>query len=341
MRYVVRIWLRPMGGPVTAPFRASTIDGQNSAGYRHAATLMMKFPETPEMRHELFAFVTPIRSGFVLLPAVVLATVFSSNTATAQGGRTDTLVVVDAGGQPVPYANIAIGGSTAQVTNANGILVFRSNNDTLTLVTRRVGFEPYQGKIGRGVNDRIFRVTLSRSAQSLNKVVVNESMSAEPLRRNGFYDRMMEVKRGAPTGEFFTPEDLEARPMPKISDFLYSSRYAKISTTTLSYMWNPRGNGYTERSGRPRRFIQGRGGCAMTLVVDGSVMHNMLGDMKDADGDIHKAFADDRTTIDELVPGLDVMAIEVYPSTANAPMSMAGRVLGSACGLVAIWTGGR
>ena len=195
--------------------------------------------------------------------------------------------------------------------------------------------------MSRNADSRIFRVVLARNSQVLGKVVVNESISAEPLRRSGFYERMMEVKNGAPTGEFFTPEALEARSASKISDFLHASRFAKVSTTTLSYQLNPRMNGLVEKTGRPRKVIQGRGGCAMTLVVDGVVVHNMLGNMADANGDVRQAYSEDRTTIDDVVPGFDVMAVEIYPSIANAPMSIASKVLGSACGLVAIWTGGR
>jgi hypothetical protein len=45
--------------------------------------------------------------------------------------------------------------------------------------------------------------------------------------------------------------------------------------------------------------------------------------------------------IDELVDGRSIMAIEIYPSTANAPAELIPPSGRGSCGIVAIWTGPR
>ena len=87
-------------------------------------------------QHAIFSTLARRRLSVRLM--CLLCAVISPVTAVAQSGP-DTLIVVDAGGQLVPFANVFIGGATAQVTNANGLLIFRSNSDTLNLSARRIG----------------------------------------------------------------------------------------------------------------------------------------------------------------------------------------------------------
>jgi hypothetical protein len=49
----------------------------------------------------------------------------------------------------------------------------------------------------------------------------------------------------------------------------------------------------------------------------------------------------DDTNPDDIVSGREVMAIEIYPSTANAPVGMISGTGRGSCGIVAIWTGPR
>jgi hypothetical protein len=65
--------------------------------------------------------------------------------------------------------------------------------------------------------------------------------------------------------------------------------------------------------------LYGRGNCRMQVLVDGKRTEgNSIG-----------------------VPGNEVMAIEIYPSTANAPAELIPLTLRGSCGIVAIWTGPR
>jgi hypothetical protein len=72
-----------------------------------------------------------------------------------------------------------------------------------------------------------------------------------------------------------------------------------------------------QRGGR----LYGRAGCPMQIVVDGKLM--------------------DGNRLEDHVAGSEVMAIEVYPSTANAPVELIPLTRQGSCGIVAAWTGPR
>ena len=65
----------------------------------------------------------------------------------------------------------------------------------------------------------------------------------------------------------------------------------------------------------------GRGGCRMNVFLDGKLM-----------GD---------NAPDDYVGSHEVMAIEIYPSTANAPAELIPVTAQGSCGIVAFWTGPR
>jgi hypothetical protein len=46
-------------------------------------------------------------------------------------------------------------------------------------------------------------------------------------------------------------------------------------------------------------------------------------------------------SIDEVLSVAEVMAMEIYPSTVNAPSELIPQMNRGSCGLVAIWTGPR
>ena len=228
--------------------------------------------------------------------------------------RSESLFVTTASGEGIPYANVSLKGGTPRVTDTNGRVLLQTHGDTLNVVVRRMGFEPVQGKIGRDAATGAFRVALSPNAETLKKRLV-VAKADSPLARNGFYDRMEEVQKGAWSGEFFTPEALDARPLPKISQFLSSSRFVKVTQYS-----EPGGAGIT----RPRMMLQGLRNCNMTVLLDGV-----------------KILLGNGVYVDDLVNQSDVMAIEAYQSSQTAPMSVATRAGNNTCGIVVIWTGAR
>jgi hypothetical protein len=67
--------------------------------------------------------------------------------------------------------------------------------------------------------------------------------------------------------------------------------------------------------------VFGRGGCRMQVLLDGKLMEG--------------------NRLDAFVGGNEVMAIEVYASTANAPAELIPLTNRGSCGIVALWTGPR
>lgn len=65
----------------------------------------------------------------------------------------------------------------------------------------------------------------------------------------------------------------------------------------------------------------GRGGCPMNIFLDGKLMED--------------------NAPDEYIGSQAVMAIEIYPSTANAPAELIPVTANGSCGIVAFWTGPR
>lgn len=266
--------------------------------------------------------------------AIVLLTLIASTPLAAQTGV--RLDVRDDVGAPVAFAVVTLAGGVTQVADDSGSVVLRVKDaDSLNLRVRRIGYGEFFGWVGR--EGGVHRVTLRRLAATLAAVEVTERAST-PLSRTGFYDRMDRVQRGSIVGELLTPEELDARAATSVTRMVTGSRYARINSAASG-------------RGSSVQVILGRGGCAMTVIVDGQRVTGTAQDVivKDEPTSItprgtRQEPRDElasKVSIDDVVDGRSVMAIEIYPSTANAPVelqSLGGR---GSCGIVAIWTGPR
>jgi len=126
--------------------------------------------------------------------------------------------------------------------------------------------------------------------------------SRTPLELTGFCTRVRRAASGSYRGEFVTPEELEQRQAGVLTQLFYGRQFVTV--------------------GRSRPVVlTGRGGCLMEVLVDGRVLRNQ--------------------SIDEVLSVAEVMAMEIYPSTANAPSELIPLTNRGSCGLVAIWTGPR
>lgn len=85
----------------------------------------------------------------------------------------------------------------------------------------------------------------------------------------------------------------------------------------------------------------------MTVLLDGQRVNRMP---ESSSGEAPTSVRDVRnrvpvvtgdTSIDELVASREIMAIEIYGSTANAPAELIPLTGGGSCGIVALWTGPR
>lgn len=256
------------------------------------------------------------------------------------------VVVTDKNGEPIPYATVSMGGGATRITDTNGELQLNGvSADSVRLIVKRIGFREHDMKVGRASPDAPFRVALSRVAQSLDAVEV-KAKETSPLQRTGFYERMLDVQRGATVGEFFTPEMLQARSSGRFSNLVQGSKFLRFQNIQGKMVLLGRSVGANAGSGDY---------CNMNVVLDGMRINGSIepkpngfspsnvGTGAGGMGPLATRRTQDDlyVAIDELVSGGDVTAIEVYPSTANAPAKLQPLTGGGSCGLVAIWTGGR
>jgi hypothetical protein len=236
--------------------------------------------------------------------------------------QADSLQVINTLGDAVPYASVNVGGGKTRVTNAGA---------SVGVVARRIRYESFQGSVNRAGGNGLFVVALAPTPAFGKKGVVNARANEVLLERTGFYLRMREAERGSVTAEFFTPEDMSLRANGRVSHVLYASRFAHIQQFNIRMP--------------PRGIATGRMGCAMALVVDGVRVSPLLGDSNATISASNEAQADQfysgRPSLDEEVRGDEVPAIEIYPSLSNAPAAVQTRVVGTACGVVLVWTGAK
>jgi hypothetical protein len=262
-----------------------------------------------------------IRLAFLVLLAAI-----------TQSPRALHIVVRDDVGSVVPYAVLSVFGGNTLIASESGIVAIRGvRTDSIQVHVRRIGYREFVGWIRTDSSGRAV-VSLAPIARALDAVIVSER-AMTPLARTGFYDRAARVRAGAILGDFVTPEQLEARMSASVSRILQAERYVRVSRLGM------------------RPVILGRGGCAMTILLDGQRVRDMIEDAAREETPTSLDRAGTRQSgnknvqslldVDQIVDGASVMAIEIYPSTANAPpelQTLGGR---GSCGIVAIWTGPR
>ena len=267
--------------------------------------------------------------SFALVPAPVRA----------QSVKTGLIRVVDDRGEPVPHAVVVAGGSTPRVTNDSGVTnIGTPRAKKIDFWVRRIGYAEYRGEVRADSVSGAFLITLKPLARTLGAVVVEER-PATPLSRTGFYDRVDRVQRGALVGEFITPEELDARKPMNASAALRGRRYARVI--------------YVGSGRMP--VVLGRGGCVMTLILDGVRLNNTVQEVLEEEGptsidnlgraqrsaeERHELLMQ-RSSLDDIVSGTEVSAIEIYSSMATAPSELVQLTGGGSCGIVAIWSGPR
>lgn len=240
----------------------------------------------------------------------VLAALLAGTPMLAQESAA-RLRVVDTDGLPIPFAVVTIDKAGAQIADDSGRLVVpRRNDDSLRFRVRRIGYAEFNAMLPSSANGR-YVITLTPLPTQLASVTVSERAHT-PLAMRGFYDRVERVQNGAIVGSFFTPEELDEMNEYTLSGMLRRNIHVHIGRTS-------------PRRGMPATVATGRGDCRMNILIDG-MLATGRGDYPD---------------IDQLIDGRSIMAIEVYPSGANAPAELISINGTGSCGIVAIWTGGR
>jgi hypothetical protein len=262
--------------------------------------------------------------------------------ATAAAQQSVRIEVRDDLGAPVGFALVALVGGASQVATDSGVAMLRTRAaDSLNLRVRRIGYREHFGWVRRRGSDA-FEVRLPRIAASLATVEVTAagSSSNTPLMQRGFYDRVDRVQKGAILADFFTPEQLDEREgFTKVTQMIAGSRYARVNSMTF------------DRGAIRRLVVVGRGGCPMTILLDGYRVAKSAQDYaiseipQSIDPNGSQLAIGNREpappSIDDVVDGRSIMAIEIYPSTGNAPFELQRASGRGSCGIVALWTGAR
>jgi len=258
---------------------------------------------------------------------------------TARGAIAQSLIrVLDRDSIPVPYAMVSVAGAAAYATDSTGrVRMGRELGVSPRVRVRRIGYAAFDAEVGRRA-DGEYWVTLDPVERQLAAVRTVAPRNT-PVSRTGFYDRMERVRNGAITGWFISPEELDDRHITQVSRAVQGVGSVRVT-----------------RDGRGRPMLTGRGGCGLTVLLDGHRLNGVLGEggSSDAPVSISRSVqpagmggarqADPPNaprSIDELVEGSAVMAIEIYPSLANAPDELIPLTGGGGCGIIALWTGPR
>lgn len=243
------------------------------------------------------------------------------------------------------WAMIRIAGGAPYIADDSGrVSLVAVPADSIQLSVRRMGYRPFDGWVVRSASNGTFTAVLPRLALALDTVRVTAAAVSTPLARTGFYDRVARVRRGPINAEFITPEELDERNASQLSQIFSGRRYTSIQMTAVGSRQVP--------------VLLGRGQCAMTILVDGMRVRQTVQDLVSTGGAPQSINpSGSRPTLpsarnqmgqvtgvlglDDVVDGRSVMAIEIYPSTANAPAELIPFGGRGSCGFVAIWTGGR
>ncbi len=269
------------------------------------------------------------RARFLLLlsaicPAVVVA-------------QAKLLKVISTDSVPIPFAYVSIEGGIGQITDEKGeVNLGAGKKKTFTANVRRIGYQPWFGKLELPDTAVVLTVTLSRVAQTLAPVTVQgEPAVKSHLQVTGFYDRWMMRQKGTLSAVFIGPEEIEFRHPDKITNLL-----SGLNGVTM------------RRSCEGFQMAMGAGGrCPMAIVVDGLRQCPAGGCNNEPSVDQIPSKGSaapspfkcedppNAVAIDQMLDANDVTAIEVYSRGGNMPVSL--QVSDQACGVIALWTGSR
>lgn len=235
-----------------------------------------------------------------------------------------TVRVVDALDKPIAYAWVAVDGARARYTDANGdVLIGRGGNRNVWLDVRRLGYTAFKERVQLPDSTFVMPVALQALPNTLTSVQIIAKASLGPLEKTGFYKRALDVQRGAGTALFIGPEELAQRQPSKATDMLQGVRGIDIKRDA--------GSGKLIAMTR-------NGSCQMPVLVDGVRSVPTV----DAAGNNvqtqRRAFTNFQS-IDDVVDGNGIQAIEIYPRGAMVPLEL--QVPDAACGLIVVWMGGR
>jgi hypothetical protein len=249
-------------------------------------------------------------------------------------GQARKIRVIASDSTPIAFAYVTTDGGAGRITDERGEVSLGAGTlQGLAATVRRIGYQPWSGRVQLSDTATVFTVMLQRVAQGLSEVRVTAQQAAPSAALKGFYDRWMERQRGALSAVFIGPEELEFRHPDKVTNMLAGL------------------NGVMLRHGA-RGWLEAEsstGSCKMAILVDGVRQCPPLGCNVKPDHPCPGPGArfappgcdpDEQSVfIDQIVEANTVTAIEVYARGGNVPVSLSSS--DQACGIIAIWTGAR
>lgn len=260
-----------------------------------------------------------MRSLLLALGALVSASAMAQTT---------NLRVIGTDSVPVPFAWVSVEGGTASITDEKGLVSLgATRRRTLTVEVRRIGYQPWFGKLEFPDSATTLTVMLPRIAQQLEGVTVTGQAVKTQLELVGFYDRWMQRQKGTLSATFIGPEELEKRHPSRTSDMLYG-RNGVVMVHADNGAICAKGNG---------------GSCFMTVLFDGNVLRPSPPMICPGAATAHIGRSatpgPGGPDINQYIDASEVAAIEIYARGGNMPVSL--QAADNACGVLAIWTGSR
>jgi hypothetical protein len=261
-----------------------------------------------------------------ILAASLAATLALTLPATALA-QARKLRVVSNDSVAIEYAWVSVQGATGQITDDKGeVSLGAGKRKTVTANVRRLGYQPWFGKIDLPDTAAIITIVLPRLAQALGTVQINGRARPAPSLQP-FYDRWMMRQQGVISATFIGPEELEFRHPREISDVLSGLNGVSLQRTPLGdYV----AFGYN-------------GQCPMAILVDGIRQCPPGGCHTNGGGNAVEIAgggqAPDLVPLNELINASDVAAMEIYSRGGNMPISL--QISDPGCGVIAFWTGSR
>jgi hypothetical protein len=256
-------------------------------------------------------------------------------------GQATILRVIGSDSLPVPLAYVTVQGGLGSITNERGQLSLGAGkHKTLTVEVRRIGYQPWFGKLEVQDTATVLTVVLQRLTQSLAAVTVTDTggVRAAPNLR-GFYDRWYMRQKGALSATFIGPEEIEMRHPSRVSDLLSGVLGISIKRTPGGSMVA------TNASGTCFMAIMVDGhtvcppvGCHTTGVTSANAMQ--LGPQSmPGPGEPDPTAEQYTVDLNQAINPDALAAIEVYARGANMPISL--QAADNACGVLAFWSGAR
>ncbi len=276
--------------------------------------------------------------------AAALVTMLGALAPSSVSAQSTMIRVAGEDQQPIPFAWVVVRGGITGIANERGELSLGSErHKTLTLDVRRIGYQPWSGKITLPDSASTQTVTLSRVAQPLAGVTVTGSAAKSGLETEGFYDRWLQKQKGAfRNATFIGPEMIEARNAPLTTDLLdrvLGIRFHRDSRGALAVIGSglrPPGTTFQGGNADPGNALDGSA-CFMNVLIDGGPVCPPIGCHYVFPGDPPGASIDDHTIdVNKAVSPKQVAGIEVYPSRDGMPPSILE--LSNGCGVILIWT---